>query len=46
MAKKNPGEFLKQVIGRPVAVKLNNGSEYRGNLTCLDGYMNIATSGP
>ncbi|KAF0287539.1 U6 snRNA-associated Sm-like protein LSm6 [Amphibalanus amphitrite] len=40
--KKTPNEFLKQVIGRPVVVKLNNGIDYRGVLACLDGYMNIA----
>ena len=28
--KKTPNEFLKQVIGRPVVVKLNNGIDYRG----------------
>ncbi|XP_037074244.1 U6 snRNA-associated Sm-like protein LSm6 [Pollicipes pollicipes] len=40
--RKTPNEFLKQVIGRPVVVKLNNGIDYRGVLACLDGYMNIA----
>lgn len=37
-----PSDFLKAVLGRPVTVKLNTGGEYRGILTCLDGYMNIA----
>ncbi|CEM38006.1 unnamed protein product [Vitrella brassicaformis CCMP3155] len=41
-AKRNPSDFLKQVLGRPVVVKLNNGTDYRGTLACLDGYMNIA----
>jgi len=35
-------DFLKQLVGRPVVVKLNNGLDYRGVLSCLDGYMNIA----
>jgi U6 snRNA-associated Sm-like protein LSm6 len=38
---KKPTDFLKQVIGRPVTVKLYSGVEYRGILACLDGYMNI-----
>jgi len=25
-----------------VVVRLNNGTDYRGVLACLDGYMNIA----
>jgi U6 snRNA-associated Sm-like protein LSm6 len=37
-----PADFLKAVLGRPVVVKLNNATEYRGVLACLDGYMNIA----
>lgn len=37
-----PSDFLKAVLGRPVVVKLNNATEYRGILACLDGYMNIA----
>lgn len=41
-AKKNPTDFLKQVIGKPVIVKLNSGVTYRGVLACLDGFMNIA----
>lgn len=40
--KKNPTDFLKQVIGKPVIVKLNSGVTYRGILACLDGFMNIA----
>ncbi|XP_033251140.1 U6 snRNA-associated Sm-like protein LSm6, partial [Drosophila miranda] len=34
-------QFINQIHGRPVAVKLNNGVDYRGVLACLDGYMNI-----
>ncbi|GIY50279.1 u6 snRNA-associated Sm-like protein LSm6 [Caerostris extrusa] len=40
--RQTPSEFLKQIIGRPVVVKLNSGVDYRGVLACLDGYMNIA----
>ena len=28
--KQNPSEFLKQIIGKPVVVKLNSGVDYRG----------------
>lgn len=41
-SKRAPSDFIKQVLGRPVIVKLNNGTDYRGVLACLDGYMNIA----
>ncbi|KAH7827223.1 U6 snRNA-associated Sm-like protein LSm6 [Monocercomonoides exilis] len=37
-----PADFLKDVIGRTVVVKLNSGIEYRGILASLDGFMNIA----
>ena len=37
-----PSDFLKDLIGNPVVVKLNSGVDYRGILNCLDGYMNIA----
>ena len=40
--KKNPSDFLKQALGKPVVVKLNSGVDYRGILACLDGHMNIA----
>lgn len=40
--KRSPSDFLKQVVGRPVIVKLNSGVTYHGILACLDGYMNIA----
>lgn len=40
--KRNPTDFLKQVIGKPVVVQLNSGVTYRGILACLDGFMNIA----
>jgi hypothetical protein len=28
--KRSPSDFLKSVLGRPVRVKLNSGTEYRG----------------
>ena len=31
-AKKNPSDFLRQVLGKPVIVQLNSGTTYRGNL--------------
>ncbi|KAK0546381.1 U4/U6-U5 snRNP complex subunit lsm6 [Tilletia horrida] len=40
--KGSPNDFLKAIIGKPVAVRLNSGVDYRGILSCLDGYMNIA----
>jgi U6 snRNA-associated Sm-like protein LSm6 len=39
---RSPADFLKAVLGKPVVVKLNSATEYRGVLACLDGYMNIA----
>ncbi|KAK9454834.1 hypothetical protein V1511DRAFT_501096 [Dipodascopsis uninucleata] len=38
----NPSSFLAQITGAKVSVKLNSGVEYRGDLQCVDGYMNIA----
>jgi U6 snRNA-associated Sm-like protein LSm6 len=40
--RRNPADFLKDVIGKPVLVKLNSGVDYKGILACLDGHMNIA----
>lgn len=37
-----PSAFLQRVIGQRVMVRLNSGVDYRGVLSCLDGYMNIA----
>ncbi|QDZ21631.1 U6 snRNA-associated ribonucleoprotein [Chloropicon primus] len=39
---KTPADFLKSIKGQQVLVKLNSGSDYKGVLACLDGYMNIA----
>lgn len=40
--KRTPSDFLRQVLGRQVLVRLNNGETYRGTLACLDPRMNIA----
>jgi U6 snRNA-associated Sm-like protein LSm6 len=41
-SKRTPADYLKSVLGRPAVVKLTTGSEFRGVLTALDGFMNIA----
>ena len=33
--KQTPSDFLKQIIGRPVVVKLNSGVDYRGKIVCI-----------
>ncbi|KAH8806843.1 Sm-like ribonucleoprotein [Flagelloscypha sp. PMI_526] len=38
----SPTDFLKGVVGKHVIVRLTSGVDYRGILSCLDGYMNIA----
>ncbi|KAI9452130.1 hypothetical protein BJY52DRAFT_1205773 [Lactarius psammicola] len=38
----SPTDFLKNVVGKRVVVRLTSGVDYRGVLSCLDGYMNIA----
>ncbi|KZV73700.1 Sm-like ribonucleo protein [Peniophora sp. CONT] len=38
----SPTDFLKGVVGKKVVVRLTSGVDYRGLLSCLDGYMNIA----
>ncbi|KAG8910528.1 U4/U6-U5 snRNP complex subunit lsm6 [Tulasnella sp. 418] len=38
----SPTDFLKGVVGKRVVVRLLSGVDYRGILSCLDGYMNIA----
>lgn len=35
--KQTPNDFLKQLLGRPVVVKLNSGVDYRGKLWQLLG---------
>ncbi|KAF8245342.1 LSM-domain-containing protein [Wilcoxina mikolae CBS 423.85] len=41
-ASSDPSSFLSEIIGGPIVVKLNSGVEYRGELSSVDGYMNIA----
>lgn len=36
-----PSNFLSNIIGSSVVVKLNNGIQYSGNLQSIDGFMNI-----
>ncbi|KAH9932812.1 uncharacterized protein BXZ73DRAFT_895, partial [Epithele typhae] len=38
----SPTDFLKGVVGKRVVVRLTLGVDYRGILSCLDGYMDIA----
>ncbi|PSS35585.1 hypothetical protein PHLCEN_2v1462 [Hermanssonia centrifuga] len=38
----SPTDFLKGVVGKRVVVRLTSGVDYKGLLSCLDGYMNIA----
>eukprot|EP01017_Pseudomicrothorax_dubius_P017913 TRINITY_DN2001_c0_g1_i2.p1 TRINITY_DN2001_c0_g1~~TRINITY_DN2001_c0_g1_i2.p1 ORF type:complete len:101 (-),score=8.55 TRINITY_DN2001_c0_g1_i2:143-445(-) len=40
-AKRSPADFLKQILGRLITVKLVSGTLYIGVLVCLDGNMNI-----
>jgi U6 snRNA-associated Sm-like protein LSm6 len=40
-SKKTPADFLKMIKGRPVGVRLNDGTEYRGTFICLDGHLNV-----
>ncbi|KAI5838923.1 hypothetical protein DFP73DRAFT_484745 [Morchella snyderi] len=42
VATSDPSSFLQEIIGAPITVKLNSGVEYRGELSSVDGYMNIA----
>jgi U6 snRNA-associated Sm-like protein LSm6 len=41
MSKRSPADFLKQVLGRFVLVKLSSGEQYVGILASLDSFMNI-----
>ncbi|WWD18635.1 U6 snRNA-associated Sm-like protein LSm6 [Kwoniella shandongensis] len=38
----SPSEFLKNIVGKRVKVRIGSGVDYHGLLTCLDGYMNVA----
>ena len=33
---------MRSLVGRPVGVRLADGTEYRGVLVCVDGFMNVA----
>lgn len=35
LRKQTPSDFLKQIIGRPVVVKLNSGVDYRGTAAAI-----------
>ncbi|SCU93379.1 LAMI_0E14158g1_1 [Lachancea mirantina] len=35
-------EFLSNIIGKPVVVKLHSGMLYQGTLESIDGFMNVA----
>lgn len=37
-------QFLSDIIGKPVNVKLHSGMLYRGRLESIDGFMNVALS--
>ena len=37
-----PGDIVRSLVGRPVGVRLADGTEYRGVLVCVDGFMNVA----
>ena len=37
-----PGDIVRLLVGRPVGVRLGDGTEYRGILVCVDGFMNVA----
>jgi small nuclear ribonucleoprotein (snRNP)-like protein len=42
MSHKSPADFIKQLLGRPVEVKLNdNDTFFKGTLRNLDGTMNL-----
>ncbi|ODN73963.1 U6 snRNA-associated Sm-like protein LSm6 [Cryptococcus amylolentus CBS 6039] len=38
----SPSEFLQNIVGKRVKVRIGSGVDYTGLLTCLDGYMNVA----
>ncbi|QLL33938.1 hypothetical protein HG536_0F02630 [Torulaspora globosa] len=37
-------QFLSEIIGKPVNVKLHSGMLYNGRLESIDGFMNVALS--
>jgi small nuclear ribonucleoprotein (snRNP)-like protein len=46
MSNKSPANFIKQLLGRSVEVKLNdNNTFFQGTLSNLDGTMNVLLTG-
>ncbi|CDU20069.1 hypothetical protein, variant 2 [Plasmodium yoelii 17X] len=41
MSSNSPKYFVQSLKGRTVIVRLNNGSDYKGILACLDERMNV-----
>lgn len=39
--RRNPSDFFKAALGRPVVVRLTTGADYHGVLAVVDGFMNI-----
>lgn len=37
----NPKPFLNDLTGKPIAIKLKWGMEYKGILVAIDSYMNV-----
>ena len=42
--RRNPADFIKQLRDRPVEVKLNDETVFRGKMNGLDGTMNVLLS--
>ncbi|CAD52398.1 U6 snRNA-associated Sm-like protein LSm6, putative [Plasmodium reichenowi] len=42
MSTNSPKDFVESLKGRAVIVRLNNGTDYKGILACLDERMNVA----
>ncbi|ANQ09486.1 Small nuclear ribonucleoprotein [Plasmodium coatneyi] len=42
MSSNSPKDFVESLKGRVVIVRLNNGSDFKGILACLDERMNVA----
>lgn len=40
--RQDPSDFLKQIIGRPVVVKLNSGVDYRGKNHYKENFLSPA----
>lgn len=42
MSSNTPKDFVENLKGQTVIVRLNNGTDYKGILACLDERMNVA----